>query len=421
MAATEADGVGADAAALRPCVEVAVPPGPAGLEALLPALDAALDGSGPAIAPLPTTGPPEYLESLRAAQRPGADAAPEVAAVVATSGSTGDPAGVLLPADALRAAARGLASWSGHPGGHRWVAALPLHHAGGLMVAVRSLFAGTTPVPLSSLGGAGPFTAEGFAHATAEARARSGADGRPLAVSLVPAMLGLLDAAGATGRDALAAYDAVLVGGAAAPADLVERLRAAGVRLVTSYGMTETCGGAVLDGRPLPGVWVDTEAQGRLRIAGAQVALGYRDGRHAQRWGVGADGWRRFRTDDLGSVSPDGTVSVAGRVDDVVQVGGASVSLDAVARVLRGHPEVGAAEVVALPDARFGSRLVAVVVPRTDLGSAPSSRALAESVEGVLGRAARPWTVRLVTRIPMLASGKPDRLALAELAGRAGG
>jgi O-succinylbenzoic acid--CoA ligase len=403
--------------AMRPCVGLEIPPGPAGLEALMPALVAAMDGTGPALGLLPGSGSVEYRSMMAAAVDPGVPVPAGVAVVAATSGSTGDPAGVLLPASSLRSAAQAFADRSGHPGGHRWVAALPLHHAGGLMVAVRSVVAGTTPVPVTSLGGAEPFSVPAFAAATAQAVERSGDDHRPLAVSLVPSMLALVDAAGAAGWDLLAEYDAVLVGGAAAPRALVDRLLFAGVHVFTSYGMTETSGGAVFDGQPLPGVSVDTDAQGRLRIAGAQVALGYRDGRQAQRWGVGPDGRRRFRTDDLGSVSPDGTVSVAGRVDDVVQVGGASVSLEAVARVLRGHPEVGAAEVVALPDARFGSRLVAVVVPRTDLGSKPTSTALADTVEGELGRAARPRIVRLVTRIPMLASGKPDRLALAELAG----
>ena len=88
--------------------------------------------------------------------------------VAATSGSTGNPAGVLLPASALRAAARGFAERAGQPEGHRWVAALPLHHAGGLMVAVRSVVAGTSPVAMASLGGAAPFTVDAFAAATAE-------------------------------------------------------------------------------------------------------------------------------------------------------------------------------------------------------------------------------------------------------------
>jgi o-succinylbenzoate---CoA ligase len=405
--------------ATRPCVGVEVPPGPAALAVLVPALRAALDGSGPAIAPVPAAGPVEYRGRIRAAVRPGVPVLPEVAVVAATSGSTGDPAGVLLPGAALTAAARAFADRVGEPDGHRWVAALPLHHAGGLMVAVRSVVARTEPVAVASLGGAEPFTLEGFAAATRAAGAAGG--GHPLAVSLVPAMLAKLDAAGAAGRDLLRAYDVVLVGGAAVPRALADRLLLAGVPLMRSYGMTETCGGVALDGRALPGSTVQAGADGRLQVCGAQVALGYRDGRSPERWAAAADGRRCFLTDDLGGVAEDGLVTVHGRVDDVVQVGGASVSLRAVAEALRADGRVADAEVVAVRDERLGTRLVAVVVP-TRGACSRSDRPLAEELADLaaarLGRAGRP-RVRLVPRIPMLESGKPDRAALAALASAA--
>jgi O-succinylbenzoic acid--CoA ligase len=339
--------------------------------------------------------------------------------VIATSGSTGNPAGVLLPAGALRAAARGFAAHSGRPDGHSWVAALPLHHAGGFMVAVRAAVAGTAVVPVASLGGAEPFTVQAFEHATEQAVALASRDGTPLAVSLVPAMLATLDAAGSEGVALLRSYDAVLVGGAAAPGRLVARLRQAGVRLRRSYGMTETCGGVVLDGRPLPGAVLDTTADGRLRVRGEQVALGYRDGREAARWSVTPDGSRGFVTGDLGSVAADGEVHVLGRVDDVVQVGGASVALGAVARVLRDDARVAEAEVVAVPDERLGSRLVGLVVAAAGSPTGALATSLAECVAAELGRAARPRHVELVATLPMLASGKPDRAALLELAAAA--
>jgi O-succinylbenzoic acid--CoA ligase len=394
-----------------------VPAGPDGLTVLLPALRAALDGSGPAIALLPGGVRPEYHASIGAAVQPGVPVPPEVAVVAATSGSTGDPAGVLLPATALRAAAQAFARRVGAPDGHRWVAALPLHHAGGLMVAVRSAIAATEPVAVASLGGAEPFTVAAFAAAT-QAAVTASADGRPLAVSLVPAMLATLDDAGAVGWELLRAYDVVLVGGAAVPRSLVDRLRGAGVRVVRSYGMTETCGGVVLDGWPLDGSRVEAGTDGRLRVCGAQVAMGYRDGRWPRRWAPAGDGSRCFRTDDLGAVGADRHVTVHGRSDDVVQVGGASVSLLAVADALRADPRVAAAEVVAVPDARLGARPVALVVPnRGACGRVdqPLADALAELAAARLGRAGQP-RVRLVPQIPLLESGKPDRAALAELA-----
>jgi O-succinylbenzoic acid--CoA ligase len=425
---------------LRRCVPLEIPAGPAGLDVLVPALAGAIEGTGPAIGLVPGAAPEAYRAAIRAAVQPGRPVRAEVAVVVATSGSTGDPAGVLLPATALCAAAQGFAERRGVPR-HRWVAALPLHHAGGLMVAVRAHAAGTAPMPVESLGGAAPFTVAGFARATRAAVALSQDDGLPLAVSLVPAMLAALDASGDEGRELLAAYDTVLVGGAAAPRPLVDRLRSAGVSLVTSYGMTETCGGAVLDGRPLAGVTVSAEPDGRLRICGPQVAAGYRDGRAADRWGAGPDGIRCFRTDDLGRVGPDGRVAVAGRADDVVQVGGASVSLGAVAGTLRADWRVAAAEAVALPDDRLGSVVVAFVVPVRGGGAGPVPPAplppaplppapdeaatspadqlagqLADEVAAALGRPARPRVIRLVAELPMLESGKADRQALLRIA-----
>jgi O-succinylbenzoic acid--CoA ligase len=411
-------------APLRPCVSLEIPPGPAGLEVLLPALAAAMDGTGPALGLLPGSGSTAYRSMISAAVEPETPVPTQVAVVVATSGSTGNPAGVLLPGSSLRAAARGFAERAGHAEGHRWVAALPLHHAGGLMVAVRSVVAGTTPVALASLGGAAAFSVDVFAAATAQAVELSAQDAHPLAVSLVPPMLAMLDAAGADGWDLLAEYDAVLVGGAATARTLVDRLLFAGVHVFTSYGMTETCGGAVFDGRPLPGVSVDVEPDGRVAISGEQVALGYRDGRDAQRWTISPQGQRRFVSDDLGAVGPDGLVLIDGRADDVVQVAGSSVSLSAVRAVLEADPRVVAAEVVAVPDPDWGSRLVAVVVPAPRAGAPEGSGTptnerqgaaaddLGHLVEQSLGRAARPRAIHSVDVLPLLESGKVDRRAV---------
>jgi O-succinylbenzoic acid--CoA ligase len=405
-------------AGTRPCVPTSVPPGPPGVAVLLPALVGALAGTGPAIAPLPAAGPHDYARRLAAAVRPEHPVPDDVAIVAATSGSTGDPSGVLLPASALRAAAEGFAARFGR---HRWVATLPLHHAGGLMVAVRSVLDGTTPVAVPSLGGAARFSLEGFAEATGAARAGR-EDDLPLAVSLVPAMLATL-AADDAGTDLLRQYDVVLVGGAAAPAALVSALRRADVRLVLSYGMTETCGGVAFDGMPLPGASVAVGPDQHLVACGAQVAGGYRDGRDPDRWSTTADGTRCFRTDDLGRVDPDGRVQVLGRADDVVQVAGSSVSLGAIAALLREDTEVGDAEVVAVPDARYGARIVAYVVPTARAGVAPGdpdpaglAARLGQGVAAALGRAARPRAIRVVEAMPLLDSGKPDRRRLAALA-----
>jgi O-succinylbenzoic acid--CoA ligase len=165
--------------------------------ATLARVTAALDGTGPAL--LPTVDP-----RVLAALRPDEPVEDDVAVVVPTSGSTGEPKGVLLTADALRASAQATAD---RLGGHgQWLLAIPTTHVGGLQVLVRSVLAGTTPVLLD-----GSFD---------DAAARL--DGPRRYVSLVPTQLRrLLDS------PALTAFDAVLLGGAAAPADLLEAARAA--------------------------------------------------------------------------------------------------------------------------------------------------------------------------------------------------
>jgi O-succinylbenzoic acid--CoA ligase len=258
------------------------------------------------------------------------------------------------------------------------------------MVLVRSVLAGSEPVEL-----VGPTTVEAFEAATARLT------GPRCYVSLVPTQLRRL-----VGSPALLAYDAVLLGGAAAPADLLDRARAAGVRVVTTYGMSETSGGCVYDGVPLPGVTVDAP-DGRVRIAGPVVALGYRL-RPDLTGEAFADG--AFSTDDLGEVGPDGRLVVHGRADDVVVTGGEKVAPAAVEAVLRRHPAVAEVAVAGVPDDEWGARVVAVVVLRA--GAALTLEQARAHVVAELPRAAAPRELRVVEALPLLASGKIDRMRL---------
>ena len=152
----------------RALVRVPVPPGPEGPARLLPALAEALAGTGPAIAPVPTVSPTvsnDYVMSLLAALRPDDPAVPlesdDVAAVIATSGSTGTPRGVLLTAHQLTAMTPAI-----QPGARpQWIAALPVTSMGGINVLVRAIAAGREPIAVPSIGGGGPFTADAFAEA----------------------------------------------------------------------------------------------------------------------------------------------------------------------------------------------------------------------------------------------------------------
>lgn len=378
-----------------------------GVLSALPALDAALHGHGPPLLLVPAA---DRVVTDRYADvfATGAvltddedDPADPTAFVVATSGSTADPKGALLPVSALQASAAATDERLGGPGS--WLLALPPWHVAGLQVLLRSLLADSTPTVLDL---AAPFTADTFAAAAATCT------GPRRYVSLVPTQLSRLLAAGGEALAALAAFDAVLVGAAATPPTLWTAARNAGVRIVTTYGMTETCGGCVYDGRPLTGVRVELD-DGRVRLAGDVVARGYRG--RPELSAVAFDG-RRFATGDLGRLDADGALTVLGRADDVIITGGVNVVPREVEDLLLADPAVAEVAVLGMPDPQWGERVVAVVVPRP--GKPPTLASLRSRVTATSLPALAPRQLVLVAEIPLLGTGKPDRRNLRVLAER---
>jgi O-succinylbenzoic acid--CoA ligase len=203
----------------------------------------------------------------------------------------------------------------------------------------------------------------------------------------------------------------VLLGGAAADPSLLDRARAAGVPVVTTYGMSETCGGCVYDGRPLDGVAVRLDSDGRIRLGGDVVFAGYRlrPDRTADALTF-EDGRRWHVTKDLGRWDGE-RLEVVGRVDDLINSGGEKVAPLAVEAALSAAPGVRDAVVVGAPDPEWGQRVVAVVVP-TDPERPPSLEELRAAVRDRLPSYALPRQLRLVGAVPMLPSGKPDRARL---------
>jgi O-succinylbenzoic acid--CoA ligase len=337
----------------------------------------------------------------------------EVAAVIPTSGSTGAPRGVLLSAASLTALTEhvhGLDA-DGRPARPQWVLALPVTSMGGVNVLVRALQAGRDPVIVPSIGGAGPFTAHDFVTAVGSA-ARVTDDVR---VSLVPAQLARL-LADEAGIAALQQCREVLVGGAATRASLRESAAALGIRVVTTYGATETAGGCVLDGRPLPGVLLTVDGDpGPVTIGGPSVALGYRGEPELTRVTFGPDG---YRTADLGRLTADGRLAILGRIDDVVVVRGVNVSPSAIEHVAADLPDVAAAAAVVIDDADGEPAVHVFVELRDDASPAHVEEAVREAVVTHLGRAARP-VVRRVVHLPHLPNGKVDRRLLQEQATQA--
>ena len=339
---------------------------------------------------------PQGTEPLAPA-RPGGQASPgvaeDVAVVLATSGSTGAPKGAELTAAALLASARASLVRLGVAGDHaqagRWLCCLPVHHISGLGVLVRSLVIGWTPVVADRVDPA-VLDQAGCAY-----------------VSLVPTQLRRLLDAGAP----LERLRAILLGGAAIPDGMPAEASAAGPAVVTTYGMTETCGGCVYDGVPLDDVRVDTDPEGRIRIAGPVLFARYRLEPGATAAAL-RDGW--FVTSDLGGPGEDGRIVVRGRADDVIVTGGEKVVAAEVERVLRGCPGVRDAVVVGAPDPQWGERVTAVIV--AEGLKAPSLAALRDHVGARLPRYAAPQALAVVDSFPVLSSGKPDRQLLKRLA-----
>lgn len=386
---------------------------------VLPRLRAALSGAGPALlpydadaAPAPALRPGEPLDGDED------DPADPTVAVVTTSGSTGAAKGVLLHASALLASVSATHDRLGGAG--RWLLALPAQHVAGLQVLLRALVGGGPPVVLDLTRG---FRPDDFADAAARMR------GPRRYTSLVPTQLVRLLDAGGPGLAALTGFDAVLVGGAATAPSLQERARAAGVRLVTTYGMSETCGGCVYDGVPLDGVRVRLApegsaggaagADGRVLLGGPVLARGYRgrsadDGSAAGGFFV-ADGARWFATDDAGRLPDGGRLDLLGRLDDVVTTGGLKVAPAAVEAALLRLPGVTEAVVVGVPDAEWGQRVVAALV-LADGATAPSMAQVRERVSADVTARATPRQLLVLDRMPLRGPGKPDRTALARLA-----
>ncbi len=338
------------------------------------------------------------------------------ALVVTTSGSTGYPKSVVLSREAVLASIR---ATEARIGAGAWLLTLPATYIAGAQVLARSLHAGHEPGVLE-----GPFTPAAFARATTVLRRLDA----PLYTSLVPAQVArLLDAAETDPlvADALDAYATILVGGQALAAPLATRAAARGIRLVRTYGSSETCGGCVYDGLPLDGVHL-RDVDGEVHIAGPQLADGYLGDpqRTAEAFVTDAAGTRWYRTGDTGSVdaAPGGpALQITGRRDNVIVSGGINVSLDRVEQVVRTLEGLGDAVVVAAPDERWGEASV-IVVSEESFAAAQDGTTVAAVLETArvrvaeaIGAPARPRDLLVVPAVPLLPSGKPDRRAVRQL------
>ena len=378
--------------------------------------------------------------------------------VLRTSGSTtGTGRLIAMSAAALVALARATHDRLGGPG--TWLLPLPAHHVAGLQILIRSLIAGTTPVvvdtsrgfsptrladalrsfrvPAGAAAGAAVGTVAGAAVGTAAGAAVSptaGSTDPRLYVSLVPTQLVRVLRDPAASR-ALSTADAVLLGGAAADPALLTRARGSGITVVTTYGMSETGGGCVYDGRPLDGVALsirdpDADGIGRVLISGPVLAEGYLQPVDRTPDDIGEafqdrSGRRVLATSDRGRLRPDGRLEVLGRLDDVIITGGLKVEPRHVEEALTGIDGVAEACVVGLSDEQWGGLVAAAVVLEPPAGQKsaggpddrrrPDGVALREAVRSRLDGAHAPKRIVILESLPLRPSGKVDRRAVARL------
>jgi O-succinylbenzoic acid--CoA ligase len=378
-------------------------------ERVFVALRDALNGSGPALLPQPLAGAVAAPGAVAHSSTSTIDGSVEsefsverrVALVVETSGSTAQPKRVALSADALLASATFSDSVLGGAG--QWLLALPVHYIAGLNVLVRSIASGTAPVMLP----AGPFDPMQFAQAAATMSA-------PLRyVSLVPAQLTRLLDTPET-HVVLRRFDGILVGGQSTPAPVLQRAAELGLSLTRTYGSSETSGGCVYNGSPIGNTEVRV-VDGQIELSGKVLAEGYLDEHYqsdsARSAGsfITEHGQRWYRTGDGGEWA-NGVLTVTGRLDDVIISGGLKVSLAAIESAVRALPGQSDAVVVSAANDRWGE--VPVVVTTRELPLAE----LRERLSALLGPAAAPDRVLVVSDIPLLSSGKPDRRAIHRLA-----
>ena len=293
------------------------------------------------------------------------------AVVVATSGTTGNPKGVILTHEAVIASARATSARLSITQNDAWLACLPMSHVGGLSVVLRSLVTGTQL-----------FTAPQFSVEAYNDAARKGAT----MVSLVATALQRVDAS---------LYRTIVLGGSRPPADRPSNT-------VTTYGLTETGSGVVYDGVPLEGVEIAI-IDNVIHLRAPMLLRAYRDGTVP----LTSDGW--FRTGDRGSFNGS-TLVVEGREGDLIITGGENVWPESVEERLRQHPQISDVTVAGIPDHEWGHKVTAWIVTKDDVQL--SLQDIRDFTKQTLPAHCCPREVVIVDEIPRTSLGKPMRARL---------
>lgn len=292
------------------------------------------------------------------------------ALVIATSGSTGEPKGVVHTFASLKASADACHDRIGINGMH-WLACLPVAHIGGFSVVARSLL---LDIPLTIAKDA---SANSIASAT---------EGGANLISIVPTMLDRINCD---------AFHRVLIGGAKPPSQRP-------ANAIATYGSTETGSGIAYNGHALKHVEIRIANDGAILVKGPMLMRSYRNASNP----FTNDGW--LDTGDAGELLSDGSLNVFGRRTEMIITGGENVWPDAVERALLAYPGISDCAVFGAPDPKWGETVCAVFE-----ASAPiDQRALKEFLGASLPGFSIPKKLNQVENLPRTPSGKIDRRAL---------
>lgn len=395
----------------------------ADLPAALSRLEGVLEGTA-SIIPLDKPHPSPNIPAL---MRAGEPVDPGML-IASTSGSTGTPKGAMLTRDNLLASITATAEYARTTFGAQpgpWLLALPAHHIAGLQVLLRSIHAGFTPHAARHLLTGASFSATGFTADTAALR--EAYPGEDLYVSLVPTQLERI-LADRQARAALLEYAMVLVGGAAARSAALDAARELGARMVTTYGSSETAGGAVYNAKALPGVTISIESPdargvGPVVISGPMVSPGYRNIANGRTFPTPGT----YVTSDLGMLE-GGKLTLLGRADGAINTGGYKVLPEEVERaLLAAFPEAPLVCVTRLEDEEFGESIAAALeMPHYIAAADPAhvshtprgrsfidiTKLVRDTLRGTVPRHLIPSRAVALEEMPTIGPGKVDRMAV---------